>query len=256
MKQSVQYKPGNWLSYAEYGNKDGFPIFIQHGMIASVNDYHLFDQLIDLGIHLICIARPGYGESSPYIMNNLAEFGDIVSVLIEKLGIIQFDILGMSSGAPYSYALGCKLAQKVRNIFIFSGIPALYYKDIVNLWPYEIRTEATINELEKVAKEVFFSNISKEDLLRNDIIDSMRNNYFGIAQDLKLRCVDWGFILSDVTGNVYMQHCKEDNDVPFKAAEITANLLPNCQFFIREKGVHFSPETLNDFIKNVMAKHY
>jgi hypothetical protein len=88
------------------------------------------------------------------------------------------------------------------------------------------------------------------------MIDSMRSDCFGVAQDLKLRCVDWGFILSEVTGNVYMQHCKEDNDVPFKTAEITANLLPNCQFIIRESGGHFSPESLNGFIKNVMAKHY
>jgi pimeloyl-ACP methyl ester carboxylesterase len=162
MKQSFQYKSGNLLSYAEYGNKDGFPIFIQHGMIASINDHHLFGQLIDLGIRLICIARPGYGESSPYSMNNMAEFGDIVAMLIEKLGIMQFDLFGMSSGAPYSYALGYKLAQKVRNIFIFSGIPALYHKDIVNLWPYEIKTEATISELKKVAKEVFFQTFQKK----------------------------------------------------------------------------------------------
>jgi GNAT superfamily N-acetyltransferase len=57
MKQNVQYKSGKLLSYAEYGNRDGFPIFIQHGMIASINDYHLFNQLIDLGTRLICIAR-------------------------------------------------------------------------------------------------------------------------------------------------------------------------------------------------------
>jgi pimeloyl-ACP methyl ester carboxylesterase len=256
MKQSVEYKPGNVLSYAEYGNPEGFPILIQHGMVASITDEHLFDALSDLGTRLICIARPGYGESSPYRMKNMAEYGDVVSALVEKLAISQFDVLGMSSGAPYSYALGYKLAPKVRNIFIFSGTPALYNQDVVSLWPYAITPGATIGELTKVAREVFFSNLSKEDLQRDDIIDSMQHYCFGVAQDLKLRCNDWGFTLTEVPGKVYMQHCKEDNNVPFRTAEITASLLPNCQFTSVEKGGHFSPEALRDFIHNVMAKHY
>lgn len=126
MKQIARDKNGNSLSYAEYGDKNGYPILIQHGLIASINDPCLFERLIELGTHLICIARPGYGESSPIIMNNIAEWADIVSVLIDELKLSHFDILGMSSGAPYSYSIGYKFPDKVRNIFIFSGTLALY----------------------------------------------------------------------------------------------------------------------------------
>jgi hypothetical protein len=42
-------------------------------LIASITDHHLFDRLLAAGIRLICIARPGYGESSPYVMANLGE---------------------------------------------------------------------------------------------------------------------------------------------------------------------------------------
>ncbi len=256
MKQSIEYQSGNLLSYTEYGHQDGFPILVQHGMIASINDGYLFEQLAALGTRLICIARPGYGASSPYPLKNIAEFGNIVAVLVEKLDLTQFDVFGMSSGAPYSYALGYKLAQKVRNIFIFSGIPALYHPEVVNLWPYEINRAATLAELKKIAREVFFSNITEADLRRNDISDSLKHDCFGVAQDLRIRCAGWGFTLSEVNGNVYMQHCTEDNDIPFRTAEITANLLPNCQFIPRTSGGHFSPETLNAFIHSVMAAHY
>ena len=151
MKQRLHYKNGNALSYAEYGDKNGYPILIQHGLIASIRDYHLFECLIESGIYLISIARPGYGESSPYVMNNIAEWGDIVSILVEELRLSQFDVLGMSSGAPYSYAIGYKLADKVRNIFIFSGIPALYDERILSHWPYEVKKNASIPELETLA---------------------------------------------------------------------------------------------------------
>lgn len=256
MNQIMEYKNENTLSYTEYGKKNGYSVLVQHGLIASIRDHHLFKRLLEAGVHLICIARPGYGKSSPYRMSNMAEWGDIISMLVDKLNISQFDVLGMSSGAPYSYAIGKRLPKKVRNIFIFSGIPALYDEQILALWPYEVNKRATIAELEKLSRELFFSNMSAEDLLRDDIRDSMMNDCFGIAQDLKLRCVDWGFDLSEIKTPVYMQHSTEDHAVPFRTAEITAKMLPNCRFYIRKSDEHFSDELLDDFIKLKMMEHY
>jgi pimeloyl-ACP methyl ester carboxylesterase len=253
MKQLPLDNNGNLLAYAEYGNKSGYPILIQHGLIASIKDYAIFERLIGLGAHLICIARPGYGESSPCVMTNIAGWADLVSILIDELQLAHFDILGMSSGAPYSYAIGYKFPDKVRNIYIFSGTPALYDESILSFWPYPVNKNASIAEMQKLAYELYFSNLSEEDLTQNDIKDSMMNDCYGIAQDLKLRCVDWGFNLSDVKVNVTMQHSKFDNSVPFITAEMTSKLLPNCRFVRKENDVHFSKEALDDFIKKIMA---
>jgi pimeloyl-ACP methyl ester carboxylesterase len=189
-------------------------------------------------------------------MNNIAEWGDIVSILVDELKLSQFDVLGLFSGAPYGYALGYALPEKVRDIFIFSGIPALYDESILSYWPYEVTKNASIAEMETLAYELFFSNLSREDFEKDDIKDSMRNNCFGIAQDLKLRCIDWGFKLAEVKANVYMQHSKADQNVPFSTAEMTASLLPNCRFEIRENGEHFSKDRLDDFINTIMLQHY
>jgi len=253
MTQIIRYKDGNAPSYAEYGERNGYPILIQHGMIASISDYHLFDQLIESGRRVICIARPGYGESSPYCMENMAEWGEIVSVLVDALKLSQFDVLGMSSGAPYSYAIGYKLPDRVRNTYIFSGIPALYDEKVIEFWPYPVQKNASTAEMEKVAREVFFSNVTKEDLSRNDIKDSMMNDCFGVAQDLRLRGMDWGFTLSEVREPVYMEHSRTDRGVPLITAEMTAKLLPNCRLEIRD-GEHFSEDTLDRFIRNTILK--
>ena len=254
MKQILRYKNEYSLSYAEYGNKKGYPILVQHGLIASITDYHLFDRLIESGTRLIFIARPGYGESSSYRMENMAEWGEIVAVLVDELGLSHFDVLGISSGAPYSYSIGYKFPEKARNIFVFSGTPALYDESVLALWPYPVNKTASIPELEKLAHDLFFSNPSNEDLARDDIKDSMMNNCFGIAQDLKLRCVDWGFKLSNIKQTVYMQHSQEDNQVAFITAEMTAKLLPNCRFEARQHGEHFSSESLEDFIRTTISK--
>jgi pimeloyl-ACP methyl ester carboxylesterase len=256
MLKITRYKNEYSLSYAEYGDRNGYPILIQHGLIASIKHPDLFERLIRLGTRLICIARPGYGESSPYVMDNIGEWANIVSVLIDKLELSQFDVLGMSSGAPYSYAIGCKFPGKARNIFILSGTPALFDETVLSSWPYGVTKNASIGEMQKLAYELFFSNLSPHDFENDDVKDSMMNDCFGIAQDLKIRCIDWGFRLSDVKENVFMRHSKADSSVPFTTAEMTSKLLPNCTLDIKENDVHFSNEVLNDFISTTMAGWY
>jgi pimeloyl-ACP methyl ester carboxylesterase len=254
MKQLLTYNKVHRLSYAEYGNKDGYPILIQHGLIASIDDHDLFDRLRKSNLRLICVARPGYGSSTPYEMKNFAEWADVMAPLIEELALSKFDILAMSSGAPYGYALGAGIPDKVRNIFIYSGMPALYDEIVLSTWPYEPIKNKSMAEMETLAHAFFFSNLSETDLLRNDIRDSTMHNGFGVAQDLKLRFMDWGFRLSDIPAKVFMRHSKQDDAVPFECVVRTAQLLPDCELELLETGPHFSNEGLDDFIKTVVIK--
>ena len=201
---------------------------------------------------MICIARPGYGASSPYRLANIAEWADVVAVVVDQLGLSQFDLLGMSSGAPYTYSIAHHFPQRVRNVYIFSGIPALCDETILRHWPYPVNKNANIAELEKLAHDLFFTDLSEEDLKQNAAKDSMMNNCFGIAQDLRLRCRGWGFDLSEVNARVYMQHSRWDTGVPLVTAELTARLLPNCSLEVTDTDVHFSEAALDEFIRSVI----
>jgi pimeloyl-ACP methyl ester carboxylesterase len=254
--KTISYKNGNTLSYADYGDPQGDPILIQHGLIASIKDQGLFQRLIENRARLICIARPGYGASSPYQMKNVGEWADIVSILVGELGLSRFDVLGISSGAPYSYAIGYGLPEKARNLFILSGTPALYDENVISCWPYPVSKNASMAEMQALACRLFFSHHSKEALEKDEIKDSMMNDCFGVALDLKIRAVDWGFRLSDVKAKVTMRHSRSDEAVPYITAEITSGLLPDCHLETRENDVHFSQEVLDDFINTAMAGHY
>jgi pimeloyl-ACP methyl ester carboxylesterase len=254
MKQKIEYKNGQYLSYIEYGDPNGFPILIQHGLIASIDDYDLFNGLLEANARLICIARPGYGESSPYKMNSFAEWGDLLPPLLDKLQLDQFDILGISSGAPYSYSIASAFPEEVRTIFILSGIPALYDETVLSYWPYPAIRNTDISAVQTLAHELFFSSLTAGDLEKNDVRDSTMNHGLGVAQDLRLRFMDWGFSLSDVKTKVYMRHSKCDDSVPFQTAIRTAELLPNCDLELMETGPHFSQEVLHDFIQHTIIK--
>jgi pimeloyl-ACP methyl ester carboxylesterase len=252
-KERIAYQDGFILSYTDVGDPNGIPVLVQHGLIASIEDVDLFERLIRSQRRVISIARPGYGASTPYIMRSYAEWGEIVTPLVRELGLERFDILGMSSGAPYSYALGYLFPKKVQNIFIFSGIPALYDETVLADWPYPPLLNQSLPELETLAQELFFNNLTEDDKQKPDIRDSMANHYFGVAQDLKLRFMDWGFNLADVKAKVFMRHSKED--LPYTTAIRTAQLLPNCELELTETGPHFSKEALDDFIEKTMVKH-
>ena len=255
---TLTYPPGQTLSYAEYGDPNGFPILIQHGMVASIRagERNLFQRLIDTGGRVICPARPGYGASSPYPMADVGEWGRIVSALVDGLGLAQFDVLGISSGAPYAYAIAAALPERVRNVFIISGTPALFDDHVRACWPYPVDTHASLPEMQRLAREIFFSHLSQSELEQDDNRDSLMNDCFGPGLDLKIRVLDWGFRLADIQAEVCMRHSRTDDAVPWTTAQITAGMLPNCRFETRENEVHFSQEVLDDFIRTAMAGWY
>ena len=108
--------------------------------------------------------------------------------------------------------------------------------------------------MQKLAHDLFFSHFTDEDLQKSDIRDSMMHHGFGVAQDLRLRFIDWGFSLSAIKAKVFMQHSKCDESIPYQTAVRTSELLPNCQLELKEAGPHFSAEALDNFIEKTMLK--
>lgn len=252
MIKTAHYKGENAVSYADVGERDGFPILIQHGMIASIKEQQLFAQLVKAGRRVISIARPGYGESAPYALGSVGEWGEIACWLADVLGLAKVDVLGISSGAPYNYAIAHAMPERVRKLFILSGTPALYDDEVLAHWPFPSNRGASISDLQRLSYDLFFAHLPPQEMQKDDILDSMRNDCFGIAQDLKIRSQDWGFRLEDVKTPVYMRHSRSDEAVPFACVERTAHLLPHCRLEAIENDPHFSSEVLDRFIREVI----
>jgi pimeloyl-ACP methyl ester carboxylesterase len=242
----------DFLSYAVFGPADGYPLLVQHGLIAGIQDSPLFQRLLDAGLRLVCAARPGYGLSSPILMPDLATWGQVSAELADHLGLKRFDLLGMSSGAPYCYAIAAKNPTRVRNVYIFSGTPALYHPEVAAHWPFPLDPHARLDDMRKLAYDLFFAHLSPQEREQVDIRDSMANDCFGIGLDFCLRARDWGFPLEGVSAPVFMRHSRGDDSVPLACAQITARLLPNCRLEVKESAVHFSPETLDDFFQTTL----
>lgn len=243
---------GQILAYADYGDPHGFPVLVQHGLIASIGDGGLFRRLTAHGRRVICLARPGYGRSTPAALPNLAAWARWVHPLLDYLQLESFDLLGLSSGAPYAYALAWGCAQQARAVHIFSGMPALDDPAVRAAWPYPLTPEADLPELQALARELFFSGIAPGDPVSADVRDAMANDCFGVALDLQLRARPWGFSLAEVRQPVRLSHCRTDDSVPFRTAELSAALLPNARLEIHTGG-HFSAALLDDFLAGMLG---
>jgi len=255
MIKKVLYKDNQYISYTEYGNPNGFPLLVQHGMIASIKSGDIFNNDLKDLARIICIARPGYGESSAIPMNNYRQWGEITSCVINELSLTDFDIFSSSAGAPYGYAVSSVCHPQVRNIYVYSGMPAFYDELVRENWPYPIQNGLSHSEWEKITYDMFFTNATPEMLNDIDIKDSMCNKCFGLAQEFRLRFENWGFDLSTVEAKVFMQHSKQDEVIPYRAAERTTLLLPDCILELLEEGPHFSFESYQQFITRTIIPH-
>ena len=254
MIKKFSFDGENVLAYNDFGNENGFPIIVQHGTMASIGDVDSFADLAKVA-RVIFIARPGYGESSPYILKNLLEYGEIVAKLLEDLDLKEFDVIGSSAGAIYCYAIAKVCSDKIRNIYVYSGTPALYDSEVQRSWPFPISGEITVEDSQKIAFEVFFSHFSEEEKKQNCVKDSMANNCFGEGQNLRIRFKDWGFTLPEIKAKVYMQHSKKDDVLPYIMAERTAKLLCDCELELLENGSHFTMKGYESFIQNTVIKN-
>ncbi len=262
MIKKISYDNGLELAFTDYGDKGGYPVLSHHGLVGGIKQPSLEKDLAGTGVRIINIARPGYGESSVNEMKSYADWAEIIGTLIKELGITKFDLLGMSAGTPYCYALGALMPENVKRIFIYSGLPGLCEPDVLNSYPnlenvkkeYSFYRKSSLKDIANSLYEMYLKPLPKEVLELDDFQDSMANNCLGMAQEAKLQSIDWGFSLKDVVRPVYMQHSKADEEAPFAAALKTSQLLPDCKLTTLENAPHFSEETLVEFFKKMMQR--
>ena len=91
--KNLEYKKDFFLSYVEYGEANAYPIFVFHGLIASIKENFLIKDFHLKGVRLIIIARPGYGDSSFLQRENYLQSLEYMDILLETLILISLVFL-------------------------------------------------------------------------------------------------------------------------------------------------------------------
>ena len=176
---------GRKIGYAQYGDPEGKPIIVLHGIIGSRLENVLFDTNAKaLGARIIGIERPGIGLSTPdprpLRQRRVLDHAKDVEALAEHLQLEEYAVLGMSGGGPY--ALGCAYAlpssaakSRLKAVGVVTG---LGLTDMSQVWAAPLVWLNRNLDLRWLIKVIFTRGPEwRLDLSDDERMEGMRKNF-------------------------------------------------------------------------------
>ncbi len=251
------------LGYSEYGIKDGYPIIYCHGSQSSRLEMHYdLSFAVNNKLRIISMDRPGHGDSDFNPNGSILSFANDTNQLIEKLGIKEFSVLGMSAGAPFAMGIANLLKQKTKKLGIVSGFAPInnetnkaLSKEVSVLlkmaksFPIFLKLMLKIQHRQlkknpKSALKNFLKIMSAPDqeILKNESVmniiermfkEAFKNGSKGVYYEIsKILVQDWKFQMSDIRIPTFIWHGSDDNNVPKEWAMMTNKEIQNSQLKI------------------------
>ncbi len=267
----VRTDDGRHLAYTEYGDPGGKPVIYCHGLPSSRLEAGLADRVAgELAIRLIAIDRPGVGGSSFQHNRRLLDWPNDVTALADMLGIQQFDMLGVSGGAPYAVACAWKFPDRLKAVGIVAGlgppdmseswigmpafarfilaaaqhVPRVLHVSLYGMIPgiklslyvmyrYFAWTLSTADQQTLGQKDV-------ENTLRHTFDMATRNGARGVLQELVVAGQSWGFNPAEIDVPVFLWHGEADRMVPSRFGHFLDQTIPGCRSWFMENEGHYS----------------
>jgi pimeloyl-ACP methyl ester carboxylesterase len=224
----------------------------------------LADGFRDLGVRVIGVDRPGYGNSSPLPERIVADWPADVAALADHLGIERFAVMGLSSGGPYTVACASLLGDRVVAAGVIAGVTDMGWADAYDNFAAD---EAELMRIGDAAKalawceerygpngEHFFDHTgdlapADEAVLADEVIltnlslsfsEAFRPGIGGFSLDITVQARPWTFDASAITAPTNVYHGEADTLVPVAHGRHTASLIPNAQLHTFPEDGHLS----------------
>ena len=227
----LELDDGRTIGYATWGDPEGTPVFIGHGIPGSRLDrYAGLDDpewIRRQRVRFVGVDRPGYGYSDPWPEASLLECaGDFVRVA-DDLGLGRFAALGVSGGAPYVIALGALAPERVERVAVVCGaVVGLEEGETPEELAEELGEEARmLREDPKGWYAGFaggFPGVDRRVLERPEVRpvviemfqEAMRRGAAGWVDDVLRVGRPWPFRLDEVAADVRFHHGEDDANAP------------------------------------------
>lgn len=120
---TITLPAGRVLEFAEYGDPQGHPALVFHGLIGSHHQASwIADDAAARGLRLIALNRPGVGRSEFIRRTRATDAVADVTTLLDHLAITRFSVIGISGGTPYALACLQRLPDRVVTATLLSGM--------------------------------------------------------------------------------------------------------------------------------------
>jgi pimeloyl-ACP methyl ester carboxylesterase/DNA-binding CsgD family transcriptional regulator len=115
---------GRRLAYRDYGDPAGrVMLYFHEGLGSSLLPHGAQALAAELGLRIISVERPGFGQSDPHPDYSFDAVAQDVVELCDQLGLSDVRLGAILSGAPSAIQTAIRLGARARRILICSGRP-------------------------------------------------------------------------------------------------------------------------------------
>jgi pimeloyl-ACP methyl ester carboxylesterase len=287
LEGTITLPDGRRLGYAEFGDPGGPLVMWFHGLPGARRQVPPVGRQAaqDLGLRVVCVERPGVGDSTDHVYACLADWAADVRVVADQLGHERFMVVGLSGGGPYALACAHKLAAQVVAVGLlgslvptagedataeglvalshrFNGLLSLLRRPLgIGLWAL-VRT---MNPLSHLIVQGFgrvmpegdrkvLSDPALEAMFVDDLTIGSKRQFQALVNDIVLIGRPWGFRLADVPVPVRWWHGDSDPFVPLVQAQRAAALIPDVTLIVRPGESHLGDFAAADEVLGYLAR--
>ncbi|HEX6311104.1 MAG TPA: alpha/beta hydrolase [Acidimicrobiia bacterium] len=286
---TVPLPDGRRLGYAEYGDPNGPLVLWFHGTPGGRRQVPPLGRraAADLGLRLVCVERPGAGDSTDHAYPTIRDSAPDLAVVADHLGHDRFMIVALSGGGPYALACAHEMPDRVVALGILGGLVPTSGDEAAaggivaltrpfnvlltafrrllgrGLWAFVRGAEPAGHLMYRAYTRLLPHGDDKvladpelEAMFIDDINRAARRRFHAFVNDLVLVGRPWGFSVADVRVPVRWWHGDADPFVALDQAERTIALLADVELTVRPDESHLGGFAVADEVLAVMASHW
>lgn len=249
---------GRDLSFCEWGDADGSPLFYLHGTPGSRFLRAVNGEYERNGLRVITYDRPGYGGSARRRGRTVRDAAEDVQAITDHLGIDGFAVVGVSGGGPHALAVAAALSDQVTRCVTICGLAPCDASDLdffegmdpeeISDWDAAVLGEEhnegrsyreTLAWLESLKLSAEFA-VHERDMLVAAFTEAIASGPGGMFDDYAALSRPWGFDVTTVVCPVTVMVAEADTSVPPAHGRWLANRLPQARL-VCVPGGHFGP---------------
>lgn len=253
---------GRRLGFAEFGTPDGRAVVWLHGTPGGrrqiPEEARAFADRV--GLRILGIDRPGIGSSTPHVYDSILQFTEDLEILLDRLGVDDLAVIGLSGGGPYALASGAAMAGRVRAVGVLGGVAPTVGPDAIGgglvglgrlaapllkvaRLPISVGLTGVIRVVKPAASPILdvYGRLSPagdrallarpefKAMFLDDLLNGSRKQISAPMSDVLLFSKGWGFELADVKVPVRWWHGDADHIIPFEHGEHMVARLPDAE---------------------------
>jgi len=278
---------GRTLAYLEVGDPNGPLVIHNHGGPSSRLEARLLaDAASKNRLRLICVDRPGIGESSPQKARSYSGWADDLVAIADALGYREFGVTGWSEGGPWALAAAAYIdsarlrhvssiapgsygafgdnsaAQYLSKIDALGGTLALRFKPGFRLMYATLGLTAKrfpqsfVKQIRNNLNEYDQRLLSQPEVATafgDACAECFAHGSDGLVRDAELLYRRWAFDVSAITRPVHMWQGLDDKLVPDPINKAVADAMPGAVWHPVDGAGHFVAVGAGDDIFAIAA---